>query len=229
MTATCEYTYMVETHCHTSETSRCGMLSGAEMAEFYHGIGYSAIVITDHFFNGNTTVPHDKEWAERVALFCRGYENAAAAGVKLGIDVFFAWEYTYRGSDFLTYGLDAGWLYAHPEVMNWSLNEYLDAVRAEGAAVVHAHPFREAAYIPMIHLNPSRVDAVETCNVSVSDEVNARAEWYAESYGLKKFHGSDNHHGAKPTLAGILTSEKIQNEKHLAALLKNGSYTNFKR
>ena len=46
-----------ETHSHTSETSRCSHISGAELAEFYKSLGYTGLFITDHFFNGNTTVP----------------------------------------------------------------------------------------------------------------------------------------------------------------------------
>ena len=50
-----------ETHAHTSETSRCSHISGGELAEFYKSLGYTGLFITDHFFNGNTTVPRELE------------------------------------------------------------------------------------------------------------------------------------------------------------------------
>ena len=112
--------------------------------------------ITDHFFNGNTSVPRDLPWEERVELFYSGYELAYEEGKKQGFDVFFGWEWTFRGTDILTYGLGKEWLLAHPEVWELSINDYCDLARESGAFLVHAHPFREAAYIDMIRLFPER-------------------------------------------------------------------------
>lgn len=219
--------YKYETHCHTSETSRCSFISGASVVRYYHALGYSGVCITDHFFNGNTTVPNDVTWEKRISMFTGGYKNAAAEGNKLGIHVFFGWEYTYQGADFLTYGLSDDWLLSHPNLMSWSLNDYLDRARADGAFIVHAHPFREAEYIPMIHLNPGRVDAVETNNASMTDTVNERANWYAESYGLKHFAGSDMHSDQRPELCGIESPVRFTDTSELVQTLKKGEYKLF--
>jgi hypothetical protein len=219
--------YKFETHCHTSETSRCSGIDGASLVRYYHGLGYSGVCITDHFLNGNTTVPHDMPWKDRVSLFAAGYNNAAEEGNKLGIGVFFGWEYTYQGADFLTYGLDEQWLLSHPDLLKWSLNEYLDRARADGAYIVHAHPFREAGYIPMIHLNPRRVDAVETCNATMPEETNSRAQWYAASYNLSCFAGSDMHHADRPRLCGITANKKPADIPELISLLRKGEYNLF--
>ena len=56
--------YKYELHCHTSESSRCGQTSASDMADFYKKAGYTGLVITDHFLNGNTTVPKDLPWEE---------------------------------------------------------------------------------------------------------------------------------------------------------------------
>ncbi len=219
--------YRYETHCHTSETSRCSRICGSDVVRYYHRLGYSGVCITDHFFNGNTTVPNDLPWDKRIALFSTGYKNAADEGDRLGMTVCFGWEYTYQGADFLTYGLTEAWLLSHPDLMNWSLNEYLDRARADGAFIVHAHPFREAGYIPMIHLNPGRIDAVEIKNASMTDVVNDRAGWYAESYGLKQFAGSDMHSDGRPCLCGIETSVKITEISDLTQVFIKGEYTIF--
>ena len=58
------------------------------MAVKYKEEGYTGIIVTDHFFNGNTTVPRDLPWEERVELFCKGYENAKAKGDEIGLDVY---------------------------------------------------------------------------------------------------------------------------------------------
>ena len=46
--------YLYDTHVHTSEGSACGQNTGAEMARAYQKAGYAGIVVTDHFFYGNT-------------------------------------------------------------------------------------------------------------------------------------------------------------------------------
>jgi hypothetical protein len=222
-----KHIYKYETHCHTSETSRCSKIDGASLVRYYHKLGYSGVCITDHFFNGNTAVPRDIGWEERVALFTAGFRNAAAEGAVLGVDVFFGWEYTYEGADFLTYGLSDMWLLSHPDLMNWSLNDYLDRARADGAFIVHAHPFREAGYIPMIHLNPRRENAVETDNASMPDETNDRAKWYAESFCLPHFAGSDMHSDNRPRLCGISSGVCFRGVSELVQAFKNGEYALF--
>ena len=65
--------YKYETHCHTAETSRCARTSGAEMARAYKEMGYTGLIISDHFLNGNTTVDKTLPWEQQVAEFERGY------------------------------------------------------------------------------------------------------------------------------------------------------------
>ena len=54
-----EKLYKIETHMHTSQGSACAVSTGEEMARAHKAAGYDAIIITDHFFGGNTTVPRD--------------------------------------------------------------------------------------------------------------------------------------------------------------------------
>ena len=93
--------YKYETHMHTAESSACATSTGAEMARAHKEAGYTGIFITDHFFNGNTTVPRELPWQERVARFCLGYEHAKQEGDKIGLQVFFGFEYAYHGAEFL--------------------------------------------------------------------------------------------------------------------------------
>ena len=79
-----------ETHTHTAEVSRCSLISAAELVRVYKQLGFSGVWITDHFLNGNTTVPAHLPWEDRVREFCRGYYNAYREGRRIGIDVFLA-------------------------------------------------------------------------------------------------------------------------------------------
>ena len=58
--------FLYDVHVHTSEASKCAPQSAAEMVEEYHAKGYRGIIVTDHFLNGNTRVPADLPWKERV-------------------------------------------------------------------------------------------------------------------------------------------------------------------
>jgi len=214
--------YKYETHTHTSEGSACGKIDGASLARFYKSFGYTGLFITDHFYKGNTAVPRELPWSEWVTEFIKGYQNAKAEGDKIGLDVFFAWEYTIEGNDFLVYGLDENWLYDHPDQIEWKYREYLAKAREDGAMVIHAHPFREAGYIDHIRLIPREVDGVEVINTSMKQEVNRRADWYAREYGLCLTAGSDNHVGKRSLLGGVYLPERIESVTDYIRLIKEG-------
>ncbi|MFA5562487.1 MAG: histidinol phosphatase [Eubacteriales bacterium] len=214
--------FKYELHAHTSEGSRCATIPAAEMVQFYKDRGYTGICITDHFLNGNTTVPRDLGWAERIELYCHSYECARQHGEKIGLDVFFGWEYGYMGSDFLTFGLDKTWLLNHPDLLEMSVNDYFDLVRREGAFVVHAHPFREAVYIKMIRLFPRQVDGVEVVNANRKDFENDRAGEYAAHYNLLPVAASDNHRGLQKRLAGIRLQHRAKDLGEIIGAIKAG-------
>lgn len=222
--------YLYETHMHTSQVSRCAGAPAEEQVRFYKSKGFDAVIITDHFLGGNTTVPESLPWNERIELFCRGYELAAEEGKKIGLKVFFGWEFAHLGCDFLTYGLDKQWLLAHPDIEKLDINSYLDLVRSEGAYVVHAHPFREDFYIPYIQLLPRKVDAVEVLNAGRKDFENERAAEYAKNYGLRVSAGSDNHvAGRQKRLCGIATERELNSLADITDAIKTGKCELFSR
>lgn len=185
--------YLFDAHVHTAESSKCGKMTGAEAAEAYAAKGYSGIIVTDHFINGNTRADRNAPWEEQVAVQMAGYKAAKARGDEIGLKVFFGFESGNDGADFLTYGLDEEWLLKHPESPKLSMKDYLALVRSEGAFVVHAHPFRRARYIKCMHLIPDGVDAVEIVNFGNQELDNRMAKIYAEAYGLPMTAGSDGH------------------------------------
>ncbi|MBR6603000.1 MAG: PHP domain-containing protein [Clostridia bacterium] len=222
--------YKYETHLHTSEVSACARASAAEQVEFYAESGYAGIIVTDHFLNGNTTVPREGlTWKEKIEKFCEGYVNALREGKKVGLDVFFGWEASYGGTDFLTYGLSPSWLLKNEQIMDLPYWEYLDYVRDEGGLIVHAHPFREAAYIKGgIKLMPRKVDAIEIINANRTEFENRMAKEFAKNYGLAPFAGSDNHSAyAQKKLAGIKTKERIENIIDFIDIIQCGEYKIF--
>lgn len=217
--------YKYEFHCHTKEVSACSRIGAAELVRVYHSLGYSGIFITDHFFNGNTTVPRDIAWDKRTELFTRGYEAAKAEGSRLGVQVFFAWEYSYHGTDFLTYGLGADWIYNNPDCLEWRMPEYFDKVHRDGGIIVQAHPYRKADYIDTIRLNPWKTDGVEVFNSSMNESDNFMANAYASHYGLFKTVGSDNHVGYAKYLTAVEFESRQESMEMALKNLINGNCT----
>ena len=171
--------------------------------------GYTGVIVTDHFFNGNTSVSSHLGWEERVNAFMKGFEDAFNEGKKYDMDVFFGWEACYHGTEFLIYGLDKEWLLHHEDILTWSIEEQYEQVTNSGGMVVHAHPFREAFYIPEVRLYPNHVDAVEVYNMSnerLDTEFNKRAKEYAEQNQLPMTGGSDVHN--IPAMSGGMVFDK---------------------
>lgn len=200
--------YRYEPHMHTMEASACAHSGGAEMAEKYKAAGYTGIIVTDHFFNGNSAVPRNLPWSERIELFCSGYEHALARGREIGLDVFFGFEYGDGGSDFLIYGLDKEWLLKNDFILEMELTRFLEYARSCGGMAVQAHPFRDYEYIRSTTHAPHFVDAVETVNMSNKPEFNERAKIYAGWYGLPGTGGSDSHDTSSRWYAGGVLSER---------------------
>ncbi len=217
--------FKIETHLHTSEGSACATATGAEMVRAHRNAGYDAIIVTDHFFNGNTAVPTGLPWAERVRLFCLGYEHALEEAGDSGFKVFFGWEYGYHATEFLTYGLDKAFLLANPDLLEWPLDTYLKRVRTAGGMTSHAHPFREAPYITRIRLYPEAVDAVEVENASHQDPgFDRKALEYARENHLAMTAGSDSHHLDRLFGGGMVFDRPLADIQDFIRAVKNGEW-----
>nr|WP_321297213.1 PHP-associated domain-containing protein [uncultured Sphaerochaeta sp.] len=185
--------YRYETHLHTKEASACSVSSAVDLVHAYQQAGYAGIIITDHFYHGNTAVDRRLPWKEWVRRFCLGFETAEAEGKKIGLSVFFGWEINFSGDEYLIYGLDKAWLLAHPQVITYDHQTLFAEVNRAGGLMVQAHPFRERYYLSEIHLHPAVVHAVEVVNAENDEEFDRKAFSYAQRYGLSMTGGSDLH------------------------------------
>ena len=141
-------------------------------------------------------------------------------------------ELSYKGTDFLIFGLDKKWYLEHPEIENMKKSEELPFLIEAGAFVVHAHPFRDAAYIDHIRLFPRGTQAVEVINANKSDFENKMADIYAENYGFYKTAGTDNHCSAYQKelfkrLAGMECETPLKDEHDFIERVKNGEMKIF--
>ena len=185
--------FIYETHLHTNVASACARTNPEDYIAFYLHSGYTGIIVTDHFFNGNTTLKGNLSWEDKVNGFCLSYERCKAQGDKEGLSVFFGWEHCFGDDEYLIYGLDKKWLLAHKEVMDWNHHELYTAVHKDGGAMIQAHPYRERDYITQINLYPHDVDGVEVANSGNLSENDQRAYAYAQKHHLIMSAGSDSH------------------------------------
>ena len=135
---------------------------------------------------------------------------------------------SYKGTDFLAYGLDKEWFLKNPQIMNMKKSEELKYLMDCGALVIQAHPYREASYIDHIRLFPRCVHGVEVINSSRKDFENKMADLYVKNYGLLEFAGSDNHNaGNHKILAGMCSETPVVDENDFVAKIKNGQMSIF--
>ena len=220
--------FKYETHLHTSPVSKCARATVTDTVDHYRSIGYDGIFITNHFLDGNINIEHGLPYEEKINFCFSDYEEAVKYGEKIGFRVFLGVELSYKGTDFLVYGLDKQWFLFNPEIMEMKRSDQLKFFMDEGALVIQAHPYREASYIDHIRLFPRCVHGVEIVNACRTDDENMMAKIYAGHYGLIEFAGSDNHSGAaQKKLAGMCSERQIVDETDFINAVKNGEMKTF--
>ena len=203
--------YLYETHMHTFPVSACASSLPGEQVRAYRQRGYAGVIVTDHFVNGNSACPRGLPWERKMKFFLSGYEETKIAGDACGIDVFLGWEFNVGGAEFLTYGLDAGFLYAHPGLDALTVEQYSALVRSHGGFLAQAHPYRVGWWIESTQpVEPDLIDAIEVYNASMPDEINAQAIDFARLRDLPMQAGSDAHHTNLAFTSGIALSKKAE-------------------
>ena len=213
---------------HTLPVSRCARYSVRENLEFYRSLGYDGIFITNHFLDGNINIDKSLPYEEKVEFYFSDYYEALKLSQEIGIKVFLGVEISYRGTDFLIYGLDKEWFLAHPEIMDMKKSEELPFLASHGALVIQAHPYRQDRHIDHIRLFPHCIEGVETVNACRTELENRMADIYADAYGFVKTAGTDNHIGSRIThLAGMESDTPLTDEADFIRRIRNGEMEIF--
>lgn len=217
--------YIYETHLHTCQASRCGRADGADYPDFMISRGFSGFIVTDHFFNGNSAVPKELPWPERVAMYMSGYRAALKASEGKEISVFFGIEFNFEGDEYLLYGVGEKWLLDNPDMLSWSRRALYRSVHAAGGILVQAHPYRERGYLSRITLTPGICDGIEICNAANPPCQNALAYEYAKKLGVPMTAGSDIHAFYDGPMGGMMFDRKLESVEDYAAELMAGHGT----
>jgi len=223
--------YLIEPHCHTSETSSCSTIRGEELVDIYKAINYNAITITDHYYKGYFDSLGDMPWNEKTDRFLSGYRNAKKHGDKTGINVILGIELRFvdNSNDYLVFGFDEQLLYDYPALYDYRLEKFSEFSKEHNLLFIQAHPFRNG----MVIINHDYLDGIEVYNGHIwHNSRNRLAEMIYEEQSQKRnfiaLSGSDchniSHEGRGGIIAGILPRDSIE----FASMLRNGDFKLYK-
>lgn len=217
--------YLIETHCHTDETSNCGKVPAAEAVRLYHSMGYSGMLISDHLHNYTfrtlkKTNPNPT-WAEKIEYFLKGYKAALKEAENYpGFKVYLGAELCFDNidNDFLIFGLSEEILLSLEGVIEMRPEKGLEVIKSKGCAVVQAHPFRDDCVV----MKPGICHGIEVFNGHSTESRNDIALEWANKFGFIKTSGSDFHSGTPS--GGIISDFLPDNEIELRDLILSGKF-----
>ena len=214
--------YKYELHSHTKETSQCAKISAKELVEKYKELGYSGIVITNHYSDLTFSLKEMLNKKLRTEHYLAGYREAKKYetedfSVLLGIELRFF----LNGNDYLIYGVTEELVHKMPFLLPMYLKRTSDFFRKHGCVIIQAHPYRPYIY----RAKAKYLDGVEILNGKSTSEDNEKALKWAERKNLKiKTAGSDCHRVTGAGISGITTNEKIETNDDLLRILRNGEF-----
>lgn len=217
--------FYYELHAHTNAASLCSVVEPEEYVQFYLDKGYSGMVITDHFYHGNTAVNRRLPWDVFIDEFCEGYYRTKKEGDKRGFTVLFGFEQKFMdGTDeYIVLGIGPQWLKDHPEIRDMKREPFFKTIREAGGYVIQAHPFRERYYISDIRLSLDKVDAVEVMNLGDDDLISRRSYEYAKNLGLPMTAGTDVHSiKGREVVGGVALEKEISTVEELIEEIRCG-------
>ena len=218
--------YRIDMHVHTAESSRCGTVPAVTVVEDYIRLGYSAIVITDHFKEGFFNRFPDLSPKDKIDRFLVGYRLAKEAGDRLGLRVFLGAEVQFPDSknEFLLYGITEEFLYEHPDLYCLGAKELHSLVRRHGILCIQAHPLRDRTCSPA---DFDDIDGMEIFNGHYGHE-NYNEEVLALLTGHPSMiatSSSDCHTTQGIGKAGITVNTLPATASDLCRILREGNYS----
>lgn len=214
--------YKYELHSHTTETSQCAQITAKELVEKYKELGYSGIVITNHYSDFTFSLKEIFNKKLRSEHYLKGYREAKKYetedfSVLLGLELRFF----LNGNDYLIYGITEELVEKAPFLLPMYLKRTSEFFKKHGCIIIQAHPYRPYIY----RANPKFLDGVEVVNGKSTEEENDKALKWAEKKNFKiKTSGSDCHRESGAGISGIITNEPIKTNDDLLRILKSGEF-----
>lgn len=200
-----------ETHCHTAEVSRCGVLRAEEVADGIKAADYAGTFITDHynarFFEQPAHI--GLGWKEKIARFLKGYHKAKERGQEIGLTVLLGLEVQPESSpyEFLVYGPDEKFLENAGPFYKLPMPDFYKLISENGYLVFQAHPYRYG----LSPENPAYFDGIEIVNSQPRHESrNKLALEFAFAHDIMIIAGGDVHMEEDIGQSGIMLPAGIE-------------------
>jgi len=218
------YPYKIEMHAHSFPASGCSEVSPEHLVKIYAELGYSSLVLTNHFIYENCLLEHYEK--NGIELWYNEYERAKLYGKKCGLNVILGAEirFTENCNDYLIYGLNKKMLEDIYEYLPFGVENFRKSYKMPNSIFMQAHPFRNNCKV----VSSALLDGVETLNLHQNhNSRNAIATEYAYEHNLQIVSaGTDFHHPDKKHegAAALRSKEEIIDSFQLAKILKKRDY-----
>ena len=217
-----DYKYKYDLHVHTAPVSPCAEIDAETTVLNYKEIGFTGIVITNHFsrnvFNDSKS---KNEWLES---YIKDYHDTKKFGEKYGLDVLLGIEIRFpeNANDYLVYGVDEQDVMRAYDFLDEDYKNFYKNFKNEKNLIVQAHPFRKG----MVLQDISYLDGIETYNLHPHHNSQpAVAVKLASSHPeMIVTGGTDFHHANHQGMCGMCCKERLSSSFELAALLKSRDY-----
>jgi len=216
--------YKTELHCHTSLVSKCAGIPIDEMVEKYISLGYSSLVITDHFSPSTFEDADNLTWEEKCDYFTSGYKKAKEiANGRINVILGMEFRNIYSSNDYLVYGVTEDFIkkYNTSDKNNFiqmQLSDFAKLLHENNMLIYQAHPFRNSMQI----VDPKKLDGIEIANCHKRhDSRNDIAKMWAEKFNLMVCGGSDCHQKGDEGRGGIITDYVIETNEDILKALKS--------
>lgn len=215
-----DYKYKTELHAHSNPASPCGDLPPESVVRIYSEIGYTSLVLSNHFFT-EMRFYGDKE--QFLKAYLRDYHIAQEYGEKYGINVILGCEIRFpeNTNDYLLFGIDEDFLYDAYDMLESNIMEFSKWFRNDSRLIVQAHPLRNGSKPAPIEL----LDGIEAFNMhpNHNSRVGLSAK-LAKEHNLIITCGTDFHHNNHQGMISMLTKKPVTNSTELAQTLRSRDY-----
>ncbi len=220
-----EYPYKTELHAHTSPASNCSEVTPEEAVCMYKELGYTSIVIANHFMHNYFDKRAGSSEKEKIIeYYLKDYHNALEAGKKYGVNVVLAAELRFENennNDYLIYGIEESDLYDIFDYLGGVEKDFYKSYMTDDKMLFQAHPFRNG----MILMPPEQVDGYEAYNFHPNH--NSRqvlAARYSKSVNKPFIIGTDFHEHPHAGLTAIRTKNPIVNSHDIVEAIKSNDF-----
>lgn len=198
---------LIDMHAHSSGISTCCRIPAPEVIDAASAVGIEGIILTNHY---NKSYVSDGDYAGFAQRYIDEYFYARECGEAKGFPVLFGVEVQMEPHErvhMLLYSVSTDFVLAHPMLFDYTQEELYRLVKAEGGAMVQAHPMRRGKNVL---LNPSYMDGVEINSHPLYDgshleELSA----FATEHGLILTSGGDYHADTHRPCCGAILPDGI--------------------